>query len=145
MHHCLINTNASERIYSSESELLLIDLILLNKIKDHLLLGSVSSNFLARSFITRSLSTMMVFCRKGKVRGYNHRWFPLLYSVHKHSLELTDKSLKDLYYAFHKSVETIKLEIFKTFLVLIIKSITLPLKPPDNKRYSIPTRLNSEI
>ena len=144
MHHCLINTNASERIYSSESELLLIDLILLNKIKDHLLLWSASSNFLAPSFITRSLSTMMVFCRKRKVRGYN-RWFPLLYSVHKHSLELDDKSLKDLYYVFHKSVEPIKLEIFETFLVLIIKSITLPLKPPDNKRYSIPTRLNSEI
>jgi len=55
-------------------------------------------------------------------------------SVHKHSLELDDKSLKDLYYVFHKSVEPIKLEIFETFLVLIIKSITLPLKPPDNKQ-----------
>ena len=54
----------------------------------------------------------------------------------KHSLEFADKSFKDLYYAFHKSVEPIKLEIFETFLVLIIKSITLPLKPPDIKRYS---------
>ena len=54
----------------------------------------------------------------------------------KHSLELADKSLKDLYYAFHKSEDPIKLEILETFLVLIIKSITLLLKPPDNKRYS---------
>ena len=60
-----------------------------------------------------------------------------LCTVHtKHSLELDDKSLKDLYYAFHKSLEPIKLGIFETFLVLIIKSVTLLLKPPDDKRYS---------